>query len=476
MDKKTQSTVTPEIREAYQTALRLPKEGERLLALKDIIKEEPGFLEARRKLRELEQRKVMNTPGICRFFARLGTPAGKIKSLVKVNPTEAMKLCEDALAKTLDNVAVLDLLAEAADQVQAPFIAAEAMGYASELRPDEIRYMLRMGVYLQKAGRAGEALKRLHAVAVNYPGNRQVQNAYREAINADAKQRENPKAAMSAAATDKGGNTVGSRAAAILQLLESTIHDAAQARLVAIELQKLLAENDSMDVRKKLADAYVIMGDFDKAIVEIQKVISATSAFDPVLDKRLEEAEVGKIEKEIAQIKRRPPKDVTDPEARIAELTEQGRQLKLDHAQSRIEHYSSDIGLIYDLGMLRIERGEYDLAIEQLRKSRTSPSHEVPSRLALAECYVKQEKYKEAIEELETVLSIIPRLDKDRMRTTYFLATVLETTGENARALELYREVIKQEPRFRDAAARAKALEGSGEAPAAKPAKAAAKE
>ena len=288
------------------------------------------------------------------------------------------------------------------------------------------------------------------------------------AINADAKQREQAKTTGMASVDQGGGsNAIGSRAAAILQLLENTIHDAAQAKLVVVELLKVLATGESLDVRRKLASAYNIMGEYDKAIEEIRKVIAATAAYDPTLDKRLEEAEIGKIDKEIGMIKRRPPKELADPDARIAELELEREQLKLDHVLSRIAHYPNDIGLVFDLGRLRLERGEYDLAIEQFMTSRTSAANEVPSRLSLAECYEKMGNYPKAVDELETVLSILPRLDKDRLKTAYSLARIMEVTGNPDKAIELYRGLLEMEPRFRDAAARLKALEESGAAPAA---------
>ncbi len=464
MNRKTLATVTPEIRDAYQKALRLPKEEERLVALKDLVVVEPGFVEARRKLRDMERKKVMADSGIRRFFARLGASTGPIKAQIKINPVKAMALCEEALVKTLDNIPVLELLAEAAERSGAPSVSAEAMERSSELRPNDLQYIIRLAAYLQKAGRSEEAMKRLHVVAVNHPEDKEVQHAYRSAINIDAKQREEAKT-VGMAVLEQGGssNAIGSRSAAILQLLENTIHDAAQAKLVAAELQKILASGDSLDVRRKLATAYTIMGDFDKAIEEINKVIAGTAAYDPTLDKRLEEAEIGKIDKEIALIKRRPPKDLENPAGRIAELQEEREQLRLSHCMNRIEHYPSDIGLTFDFGNLRMERGEYDLAIEQFMNSRLSPSHEVPSRLALADCYERQGKFKEAVDELETVLSILPRLDKDRLRTAYSLARIMETNGERDKAIEYYRGLVEMEPRFRDAAARLKALE-EGEA------------
>ena len=143
MQKKTAANVTPELREAYHKALRIMKESDRLLALKDLLNQEPAFVEARMKLRDLERKKVMSVSPIGRFFARLGSPTGKIKGLIRTNPTQAMALCEDTLAKTLDNIPVLELLAEAADKAGAPFISAEAMERASELRQNDFSFILK---------------------------------------------------------------------------------------------------------------------------------------------------------------------------------------------------------------------------------------------------------------------------------------------------------------------------------------------
>lgn len=462
MDRITLATAPSNLLAAYQKAVRLPNENERLLALRDLIIDAPALVEARSKLRDLERKKLMSIGSLGRFFARFGSPVGKVKSLIKSNPGKAMALCEEALAKTLDNLPILELLAEAADQANAPFIAAEAMERAAELRPEAYQYTLKMATFLQKAGRAEEAMKRLHTLAANHLDNKEIQNAYRAAINADSKQREQAKS-VAMAVVEKGGgaNAIGSRSATILQLIENTIHDAAQARLVAAELQKILENGESMDVRKKLASAYLIMGDFDKAIREINKVIAANTAYDPTLDKHLEEAEIGKIDKEIAQIKRRPPKTLANPAGRIAELQAEREQLRLDHANSRIEHYPNDIGLVFDLGKLRLKRGEYDLAIEQFMKSRKSARCEIISRMGLAECYEKQGKYQEAVSELETVLSVLPRLDKERLPTTYALARIMETIGNKERALSLYKDLYDLEPRFRDVTERIKSLEGS---------------
>ena len=96
MDRKTLTTVTPDIRAAYKKAVHLPNENERLLALKDLVIAEPGFVEARSKLRDLERKKIMSVSGLSRFFARLGSPSGKVKSLTKNTPVKGQNARQPA--------------------------------------------------------------------------------------------------------------------------------------------------------------------------------------------------------------------------------------------------------------------------------------------------------------------------------------------------------------------------------------------
>ena len=238
-------------------------------------------------------------------------------------------------------------------------------------------------------------------------------------------------------------------------------YDRQMARVTKTLEDKLAVDEQRLTEMRKTLDENMLrlQGENEKKLEQIR--LTVDEKLNSTLDKRLEEAEIGKIDKEIAQIKRRPPKDLEDPAARIAELQAERDQLRLDHALSRIEHYPNDIGLVFDLGKLRLERGEYDLAIEQFMESRQSARCEIISRMALAECYEKQGRYDEAVSELETVLSVLPRLDKERLPTTYSLAQIMETTGNKERALALYKELHELEPRFRDVSARIKALEES---------------
>lgn len=76
MDRKTLTTVTPDIRAAYKKAVHLPNENERLLALKDLVIAEPGFVEARANSATSTQEDHERLR-LSRFFARLGVRPAK---------------------------------------------------------------------------------------------------------------------------------------------------------------------------------------------------------------------------------------------------------------------------------------------------------------------------------------------------------------------------------------------------------------
>jgi tetratricopeptide (TPR) repeat protein len=65
----------------------------------------------------------------------------------------------------------------------------------------------------------------------------------------------------------------------------------------------------------------------------------------------------------------------------------------------------------------------------------------------LADLYIKQKKYQEAIDPLEKSLKLVPG-KRTRYRLTYLLAQLNEKTGNDERATELYRAVVKLNPPY----------------------------
>ncbi len=459
MNKLTINDLEPELRDRYRKALRLRDPSRQLPEFRGILALAPAFMDVRRKIRDIERVRMMASPGLKRLFLRLTSPKGKIKPLIEKDPRAAMELCEDVLMKNLDDAEVLKLLGRAAINADMPCVAAEALERVLELDPSDTESVKVLTHYLQSDGAFDDAVKLLHSYVVQMPDDSELKKLYQSATRTAEKMRRGGPAAAGVTAAGAGTeNKAGSKSAAILQLMENTIHDAPQAKLVAAELRKILQNADSMDVRKKLVQAYMIMEDFDKAIEEINTLIERSAVYDPMLDKQLEEAEIGRVDKEIKRINRRPPKDV-DVKAATAELEQSKQELIFSHARTRLEKYPNDPMLTYELGQVLFSRGEIEKALEMFNESVKTNRCEIISKTAIAGCLRRMNRLEEAAAQLENVLETLPKMDRERPSCAHALAQIREEMGDKPAALKLYREICSIEPRFRNAAVRVRELE-----------------
>ena len=129
--KKTLKDVPAGTKSAYTKAMQVMNQNNLEYAItlfKEIVQFDPGFLDAREKLRKCErdlyakQSTVAKTLGTVKALSHI-TKGNMLKAK---KPKEAMAQAEDALAFNLFNPAALTLLAESAKKLNAMFIAVEA--------------------------------------------------------------------------------------------------------------------------------------------------------------------------------------------------------------------------------------------------------------------------------------------------------------------------------------------------------------
>ena len=452
MEKKTLQTVSAIVREAYAKA---NKAGSRNLEvsielMKGVVKMEPALVKARERLRELELKKCANQGAFTRFLAQLGSlPATMlIRSAINSDPKVAMGKCEDRLAKCLDNPAVLRLLAEAADEAGAPFIAVEALTLLNDFHPGNEKNMYLLIRALQRNNQARDALKLFQEIARRHPNNIGVQSQLRAAMAL---------ASMEQGRWEEEGTTqeraVAAKDTIAEQIGEGTIHDADQAQTMIDKYLKDLEEKDSIDVRRRLAEAYFVAGKYDESIAELEKVAATLGALDPLLDKNIEKAVLAKYDALLEEL-RKNPQAYEQPEQQAAELMAQRAAYRLERAEVRVKAYPNDTQLRYDLALLKFEADDVDGAIEQFQQARKSPKLRLEAIGYLGRCFAAKKQYDMAIEQLETALKEMVRMDKEKMETLYFLARTLEDSGNPERAMEYYKELYQAQSNFRDVAER----------------------
>jgi predicted Zn-dependent protease len=438
MEKRSVKDVNPALKNFYERAVEAAQRGDyqyAITTLLGVVQKAPAFGEAREKLRAFEkdelERKGAGFVGLRNMFK-----LGKIRSVIAESPVKAMALCEAELARCLQNVEVLKLLLEAAKKAEADFIAAETLELLVEFTSrsdfaDELAELYR------KHNQLEEVVKVYQRLVTQFPNNEEYKTKLQEAGKASGREKSRREDT-----TEQESLT--------LQLEGGIIRDAAQAKILIDKFNQQLQENESLDVRRKLANAYMVAGDYDAAAKELEIVQKALGRPDAQLDKLIEKAYLAKLDHNIDLLKKNP-QAYENSEAQIAEFTKAREEFRLYRAQKRLRLMPNDVGLLVDLADLHYERGEYETALEKYDTACENIQKRAAGNLGAARCLAAMNKLPDAVQRFEKAFEDMLRMDRARLEAMYECAGCYERLGETEKAIALYADVVKNNVKFRDA-------------------------
>lgn len=381
-----------------------------LQRFKRVVQDFPDLEPAREKLRELELEKLKNPGALAKLIAPLMTmiKLPKIKSLTYSDPMKAIAICEDLLAIHLNNTAVLHAMADAAMALDAPFIAVEALSFIKRFAPKDAKLATKMAIAKDKLDRIRRPTKKIN---------------------------------------DADGEAV------IQQLIDGNIYDADQAQILIKRFSKELMSNDSVDMRKKLAEAYMVARDYENALKEYKAVAERLGALDPMIDKAAEKAYLCQIDESLNAL-RANPEAYENAEGQIAELESHRQAYRLKKAKKRSELYPKDALLHFELGEIYFEMKNYAAAMEEFKLSGRSLQKEAESRFAIGRCLYESGDIQRGLDIME---EFYPNMEAGRVLLTgmYTLAEYHLAQGNEKRCYELMHEISRRSARFMDAAQRA---------------------
>ncbi len=381
-----------------------------LLRFKKVVQEFPDLEPAREKLRELELNKLKTIGAFAKLAASIQTAVKmpKIKSLTLTNPRAAISLCEDLLAMNLNNPSVLYALADAALALDAPFIAVEALAFVKRFSPKDAKVAAKMEYAKDKLARIRKPVQKID---------------------------------------DADGEAV------IQQLIDGNIYDADQANILIKRFTKELMTNDSIDMRKKLAEAYMVAKDYENAQKEYSAVAERLGALDPMIDKSIEKAYLCQIDESLNAL-RENPSAYENAEQQIADLEAHRLSYRLKKAKKRSEIYPKDAILHFELAEVYFEAKDYAAAMEEYKLSGRSLQKEAESRFAIGRCLYESGDVQRGLEVME---EFYKNMEAGRVMLTgmYTLAEYQLAQGNERRWYELMHDIAVRSPRFLDAAKKA---------------------
>ncbi|MFA7230106.1 MAG: tetratricopeptide repeat protein [Victivallaceae bacterium] len=450
MDKKTLKDIISAHRDLYQKAVDAGNKRNWDYAIKmmlEVLKKYPTLTVAREKIREFEKGKAAKMGFFGKIIAQIKSSGKvpKIKALINKSPVEAMSLCETELAGYIYNPLILNLLADASAKAEALYVGIETLLLIRSFKPKNEANLRKLADFYKADNQGIEVLKIFQQIVAMHPNDLKVQSELRSATALASMQKGDWE--KEGTTQEKSRDNKGE--AVVQQMEEGSIHDSDQAGVLIAKYQKDLAENESIDTRRKLAEAYFIAQRYDESIEELNKVAQAVGAMDPAIDKNIERSYLAKIDGMIGQLKT-DPTAYENPEEQIRELETHCQQYRLRHATERVEKYPNDTQLRYDLAKILFDAQKIDEAVEHFQYARRNPQRRLSCMVYLGQCFAFKEQYDMSIEQFVGAVAEMGRMDKVKMDAVYNLGRTYEAMGNYEKAVECYKDIYQANVNYSD--------------------------
>ena len=428
-----------------------------ILLLKGIVQKEPGFLDARETLRKMEKIKVSKMGAIKRTISGLkaGSIAAKGKTLLARKKNEAaMKRAEDALAENLSSLAALNLLAQAAQELDATFITVEALEIAAEYHPKNVNVLDWLATVYGETKQGKKSLQIRQKLLAMDPQNIDKQQAVRAAAalaTMDEGHMEEEGATYRDMLKDKDES-------AQLDQEERIVRDVDDVQNVINDLEQRIANGESTaENHRKLADIYQRGGNHEKALENYHMVVEKMGALDPYIDAAIEKSELARLSDSIEEWRvygDENPEKREEADKNIAEIEARKLDYRKERAVERVKLYPNDTMLRYNLGVVCWDRKEIDEALQAFQAGQKNPSKRLSALVYLGRCFYEKSQFDIAVEQFETAIAGMVAMNKEKMEALYHLAVCFDAMDNKEKAGECYKQIYQADINFRDVAAK----------------------
>lgn len=439
IEKKTVAEVSPGARNVYQKAASVFAKNSVEYAielLKSVVQKEPGFMDARNMLREAERRHSASLSGIARALAGIKQLplVMKGRGVLKKNPELALSFAEEALAMNFLSKAPLMLLVDAGKACEAPFIQMEGLEGIVELDDKNEANLKTLADVYEANGEGAKVLRIRQMIAAKHPDSLEAQ-AHLRAAAALASMEQNK--ADSKAPGNKGGMYKKTDETSDLLRDDRIVRSEEDIRKMITYYEGLISNGDtSIDNRRKLAEFYQRVSEFQKTIETYQWIVERLGTLDPNIDKSIEFCTIQLKKQEIEKLQAE-----NAPQEQIDAINKEIDAYRLERAEDRIRTYPNDTLMRYEAAVVYWDLGDVEKALEQFQNAQRNPHKRLSAIAYLGRCFAAKEQYDMAIEQFEKAVKEMPTMDDLKMETVYHMGVTYERIGEAEKALSCFKDI-----------------------------------
>ncbi len=436
-----------------ESAFELRNWGYAVSLLQAVLTKEPGFLKGRKMLRTAAIKDNEGKKGL-----KMGAEALKVlkmQSQVKKDPIGVMnELEKEVLASDPYNPQGNELLYEAAVAAGLPMTAGFALETVIQGHPDNTKFFHKLGDFYMEKEAFDKAAQIYQQIVQKNHTDLAASKKYKDATargsiasqkwDSEGDWRDLLKDKDAAGALEKKG-----RAAMTPDMLREQ---------AAVLTEEYNADNNNIEVVKKLAHTYEQLEDFETACSFYEWALHL-SGKDPALERKLAEMRefVGRsqqreLEKFIAENPEHP--DIEQYKAQLSEFRKAQLDTLIQESEDRVRRNPTDPELRFELGERLFQAERYRDAIKHLQQAKTSPNLRIRVMTMLGKCYDKMSMTDLAVNQLQDAISELPSMDDTKKDALYTLALLHEKMDNRVEYLACLKEIYAVDYDYRDVADR----------------------
>lgn len=418
-----------------------------------VLELEPRFLKCRKFLRGSAVKYLNETRG--GKVSHLATTLAGIVDLIKGkmalrsgDAAKALQLAEKLLRADPLNMQFVKLFCGAAQKAGIPEAAIHTLNLLREYYQQDVGLLNDLGNLYMEVNQPEEARKCFEGIVALRPNDGEALQALKNAMARETMM----KGGWDSASTDAGGYRKiikDVKEAAVLEADNKAVRDEANTDLLIKDTElKVKREPDNINYRRMLAKLYVQAGRFDDAVRCLEEGRRAAGS-DPQLDQALTDIKLKQFDAEIAQCRE------NGDSAGAAAKEKAKREFHFRSVQMHVERYPNDLPLRFEFGRLLYENGNYLEAIQQFQLAQRNPKFHTQCFYYLGMCFMQKGQYDLAREQLERAAELLTEMSDLKKEIFYQLGTLLEKAGNFEQAAEkYYKEIYQTDISFRDVAAK----------------------
>jgi len=418
-----------------------------------VLQKQPGCFDVRKALRTVQFGKA---GGRTTFFKKVFASASTSPQLAKAqlalrqHPADALPLAEEVLNADPYNSSAHRIVADAAEALEFPQTALLSLELLVKNAPKDKALVTRLGIALADNGQNARAEALLAELQREMPNDPEVAQALK---NLSARR------TMAEGGYDKVASGEGSYRD-ILKDKEEAVQLEQEARVVKTEdvASRLIAEYETRlqtepenhKIMGSLAELYAQQDRFEESLAIYDRLRATDLGKDPSLLRSITDTKVRRLNHEIAQLDPTAP----DHAEQVAKLEAGKLEFQLEDSRKRVEQFSTDLGLRFELGTLLFKAGKISEAIQEFQRAQNNPHKRVASMGYLAQCFAQRKMFDLAARTLQNAIKEKPMMDEEKKDLVYQLGTVLDKMGKGEESIEQFKSIYETDIGYRDVAAK----------------------